>query len=104
MVQPWVRDQSQVPRDFSGSATTANQLVAPWNPVRNYIAIVNDSDEVIYVSLGIPAAVHKGIRLNAAGGVFEKDAKLEKMFYGDIYVIHDGAGNKAFTGTEISGR
>lgn len=102
--RPWVRDPSEVPRDHSGNATNTSKLVIPWNPNRQYLAIVNDSDTVIYVSLGIPAIANKGIRLNAQGGNFELDNKLQKMFKGDIYIIHGGAGNKAFTAQEISGR
>ena len=104
MVQPWVRDPAEVPRDFSGNATTSSQLIIPWNPKRRYIAIVNDSDTTLYLSLGIVAAAATGIRLNANGGSWELDNKLQQMFYGDIYIIHGGAGNKAYTATEVSGR
>lgn len=32
------------------------------------LAIVNDSNEAIYISYGLPAEMNKGIRLNATGG------------------------------------
>ncbi|GAI18892.1 unnamed protein product [marine sediment metagenome] len=38
------------------------------NPKRIILALVNDSDEAIYLSLGGQAAMNMGIRLNASGG------------------------------------
>lgn len=35
---------------------------------RKYLALVNDSDEAIYVELGGTAVMNEGIRLNAGGG------------------------------------
>lgn len=51
-----------------GSSTTQ---IAPVNANRLYLAIVNDSDEDIYLALGNSAVLNEGIRINANGGSFE---------------------------------
>ena len=60
-------------------------IVREYNTKRTYIALVNDSDEVIYLGLGVPAVMNNGVRLNAAGGAYERTP--EKPFYGPIYAI-----------------
>lgn len=51
-----------------GSTTTA---AIPANLNRKYLAVCNDSNEVMYLSFGSSAIMNKGIRLNANGGVLE---------------------------------
>lgn len=51
-----------------GNTTTA---IAAANASRKYLAIVNDSDEAMYLGIGAAAVMNKGIRLNANGGTFE---------------------------------
>lgn len=51
-----------------GSSTTE---ILEANTARKYLAIVNDSNEAIYLAFGVDAVMNKGIRLNANGGVFE---------------------------------
>jgi hypothetical protein len=51
--------------------TVANTSTAVFsaNPHRKYLQLVNDSDEIIYVSVdGAAAVLNTGTRLNAAGG------------------------------------
>ncbi|MCP3684461.1 MAG: hypothetical protein GY861_17490 [bacterium] len=38
------------------------------NGNRKFLILVNDSDEVIYISLSATAAMNEGVRLNANGG------------------------------------
>lgn len=51
-----------------GSTSTQ---VLPADIKREHLLLINDSDEIIYVSFGQPAAANTGIRLNAAGGSYE---------------------------------
>lgn len=57
----------------SATISSANSTVVAANGGRRFLCLVNDSDTVIYVSLGTPARVNKGIRLNALGGSFMMD-------------------------------
>lgn len=50
------------------AAGTASILIARSNPARLRIAIINDSDTVIYVARSDFARLNAGIRLNANGG------------------------------------
>ncbi len=58
-----------VPTSVSVDATTT--VVVAENTKRGGLIMVNDSDETIYLALGADAVLNKGIRLNAAGGVYE---------------------------------
>ncbi len=51
-----------------GNTTT---VISAADPNRRYLAIVNDSSEVIYLAVDADAVMNRGIRLNANGGVFE---------------------------------
>ncbi len=78
-----------------GSSTTAI-LVA--NASRTHAIVVNDSDEVIYLGLGVAAVLNRGIRLNAAGGWYE--ITLTNLFKGAINAICT-SGSKVATVTEL---
>lgn len=55
-------------------SVNADTLVLARNDSRNGFIIVNDSTNVVYLSLGAAAAVaNSGIRLNANGGAFQID-------------------------------
>ena len=71
------------PNNVSIGITSTPILSA--NPERKYAAIINDSGEVVYLSLGSAAILNKGIRLNPRGGVFEITAA--NLFRGNIYGI-----------------
>lgn len=51
--------------------TTTVVLAADASDKREYVAIVNDSDEPVYIALGATAVMNEGIRLNAGGGALE---------------------------------
>ena len=53
------------------SVGVATTIVLAENGARTYLLLVNDSDTVIYLAIGAPAELNKGIRLNANGGAFE---------------------------------
>ena len=79
--------------------TTTQTRILPSNPQRRYALFLNDSNIVIYLSLGIPAATNEGIRLNASGGWYE--ITLINPFYGAIYAV-SLANNKRLMITEVS--
>ena len=60
-------------------------IVREYNTKRTYIVLVNDSNETIYLGMGVPAVMNIGVRLNAEGGSYERTP--EKPFYGPIYAI-----------------
>ena len=95
-------DFMELVRDFTGNVTTSSTESVPPNKNRTGLLLINDSDTVIYVNLGIPAVVNAGIRLNAAGGSYE--IIKTNPFKGAINAIHGGAGNKVLCAVEIEDR
>lgn len=53
------------------SVLSSTTEVAAANTSRQYLAIINDSANVVYLGLGEAAVSGEGIRLNASGGTFE---------------------------------
>ena len=51
-----------------GATSTA---VLPANEQRVWCLLVNDSDEAVYVKVGVAAVLNEGIRINAEGGSLE---------------------------------
>ena len=84
----WVKAPAQVAttstitRTLVGVAST-NVLAANAN--RIFAELVNDSDNVIYLALGTPAVMNRGIRLNANGGEFE--IGLTNLYTGAVTAI-----------------
>ena len=82
-------DVSILGRSFAASTTndviavdaTTTEILAA-NAQRLYALVVNDSNETIYLALGVEAELHKGIRLNANGGSYEIDSN--NFFIGAI--------------------
>jgi len=64
---------------------TESTLVLKANERRKYASFVNDSLQIIYLSLGWPAAVGEGIRLNPEGGWYE--IRWGNLFRGDVFAI-----------------
>ena len=63
--------QSGTPENITVGNTTTEVLSATETANLEEIVLVNDSDEVIYVTYGASAEMNKGIRLNANGGAKE---------------------------------
>lgn len=83
------------PTHTDGDATDGTATWRYLRPVRNLLTLVNDSDEAIYVATGGAAAVmNKGIRLNAAGGMFSWDGA--DVPQGWVYAICS-SGSKVLT-------
>jgi len=70
---------------------TTSTLVLPANLGRKYASFVNDSLEVIYLSLGMEALPGEGIRLNPEGGWFE--INMTNLYLGSVYAVSTGEGN-----------
>jgi len=79
-----------VGKNFSIDVGPKSVLVLPANPRRGYASFVNDSLEVIYLSLGEEAVIGQGVRLNPEGGWYE--ITQTNLYQGDIYAICPGAG------------
>jgi len=75
------------------NVTTSGTLLAAASDYRRFIAITNASDEPIYLALSSNGAeVGKGVYIAPNGGAFELNNV--NMYYGEIWAIHDGVGNK----------
>lgn len=65
---------------------TVSVLVLKANSRRLGAVLTNDSDTIIYLSLGVnPAVINRGIRLNAAGGGYE--IALNNPWDGEVYAV-----------------
>ena len=66
-------DEDVKAKSVNGSVTVGvtSVVVLQANRHRTGAIICNDSDTAIYLTLGNPAVLNSGIRLNANGGVYE---------------------------------
>ncbi|GAI27527.1 unnamed protein product [marine sediment metagenome] len=71
--------------DLVKPLSTTQIMVLDKNPSRTYALFVNDGAELIYLALGIPAIVNRGIRLNANGGNYE--INLTNPWHGSVHAI-----------------
>ena len=83
--------------DTGVAVEVTSTLVLAANPGRVDAVFVNDSNKEIYLARGNAAVLHKGIRLNAAGGSYE--INQNNLFQGAIYAIAEG-GAKILTVSE----
>lgn len=67
-----------------GVATTA---VLAANANRRYAIFVNDSPNVIYLGLGVAAALNAGIRINGNGDYYEMSPEFGNLYTGAINAI-----------------
>lgn len=65
-------------------------LVAEANPNRRCLSLINDSGSVMYITYGVPAAMHLGFRLNKDGGTYP----LHTCCQMSIYAISGSNGNR----------
>jgi hypothetical protein len=85
----------QRPNTNAGVTVAATSTtVLPARVKRHYAAIVNDSNEEIYLARGTAAVANKGIRLNALGGSYEIDQA--NPFDGEVNAIC-ASGSKVLT-------
>jgi len=88
--------------DHTTNVAVTSTLVIAVCKHRTAVWIVNDSDTIIYLALGVAAVVNQGIRLNAGGGSFTM-SKAD-LFKGDISAIHGGAGAKVLCAIQLESR
>jgi len=70
------------------SVTTSSAQVLAANINRAKAILINDSDTVIYLARGMPAALNAGIRLNPLGGSWiEEPDHRGRIFTGPIFAI-----------------
>lgn len=74
--------------DLKKSVSSTQVEVLPVNPLRSYALLVNDGATDIYLGMGIPAELNRGIRLNSAGGSYE--INLSNPWHGSISAISTG--------------
>ena len=67
------------------SVGSADTQVLVANASRKFAAFVNDSNEVIYLSLSATAVMNEGIRLNANGGSYW--INLLELYTGEVSAI-----------------
>ena len=65
--------------------SATQQRVLGDNIARVYALLVNDGTDDIYLGMGIPAIVNRGIRLNNGGGNYE--INLTNPWHGEIYAV-----------------
>ena len=82
--------------NFSVTVGSTSTLVKSLDANRKLLVLVNDSDVVLFLSLGSAAVMNQGIRINANGG----NIVLENpIFTGNVYAIC-AAGGKNIVGCE----
>lgn len=74
--------------DLKLSITSTQREVLPANPARAYALLVNDGTDDIYLGMGIPAVLNRGIRVNNGGGSYE--INLMNPWQGRIYAVSAG--------------
>jgi len=71
--------------DLAKTLSTTQEKILDKNPARVYALLVNDGTEDIYLGMGIPAIVNRGIRVNNGGGSYE--INLMNPWHGEIYAV-----------------
>ncbi len=81
------RDPFDTPTHSFKTVTGTTQEALAANPDRRYALLINDSDEAMYLGIGVAAVANRGIRLNAAGGSYEISEEAGALFQDAINVI-----------------
>ncbi len=89
----------QAPRGVA-VGTSSTEILAT-NANRKHAIIVNDSDVDIWLAIGQPAEVHKGIRLNARGGALVISKRADLFSVQAINGIHESTGTKVACAQEF---
>lgn len=80
------------------AVTTSSSQILASTTCSQYIALVNDGSNTIYLALDAdkPAVANQGIRLNSSGGSFEMSANDANLYNGAIRAIST-TGNSSLT-------
>ncbi|MBA7668203.1 hypothetical protein ES703_76312 [subsurface metagenome] len=98
MVSPRLDINERASDHTTAVAITSTQVMEPEKQ-RSSAEFTNDSDVVIYLALGVDAAVNRGIRLNANGGAYEIGST--NLWKGTVNAIHGGAGTKILCAVQV---
>jgi len=79
VAQPY---QLTITPNHTAKLVNGNTELTGANANRKYLLIVNDSANVVYITLGNAAALHEGIRLNANGGSYEISIPNGNLYLG----------------------
>lgn len=82
------------PKQTVVTVGTGSTLVISANTGCQTRLFENDSDEVIYLTFNVAAALNSGIRLNAAGGSYEMSEKFGNLYQGVVNAICTTGGKK----------
>ena len=69
------------------TAGVASSVALAANANRKYARFQNDSENAIYLKVGVAAVLHQGIRLNANGGSYEMSAGNGNLDVRAVYCI-----------------
>jgi len=83
----------------TATITTASGTALAANANRKYALLVNNSDTVMYIKIGVAAVANQGIRLNANGGSYEMLIG-QNLDIRAINAVHAGSGNKVLLVSE----
>ena len=87
------------PTHTAVNVTTTSGEVLAANTNRLYALLENNTDEVMWIKLGVAAVVNQGIRIGAYGD-YPMSKKSGNLYTGAINAIHNGTGNKVLLVTE----
>ncbi len=80
------------PYALTPALTAVSTPQIPANNARIYLRCSNDSDTVMYLSLGPTPSLNNGVRLNASGGLIEWSDPLGNLWQGSVSAITSVAG------------
>ncbi len=80
------------PYALTPALTAVSTPQIPANNSRIYLRCSNDSDTVMYLSLGPTPSLNNGVRLNASGGLIEWSDPLGNLYQGSISAITSASG------------
>ncbi len=80
------------PYALTPALTAVSTPQIPANNARIYLRCSNDSDTVMYLSLGPTPSLNNGVRLNASGGLIEWADPLGNLYQGSISAITSASG------------
>lgn len=90
-----------VPTHSTTSVADVDTQIVGANGNRKYLLLVNDSDAVVYISVGTSASMNNGIRLEANGGTWEVSVTNGNLITDAVNGIREsGLGDKLVLATE----
>lgn len=71
----------------SSTVATTSRVIVNANVARQYLAIVNDGDQDVYLNFRATSTAGTGIRLNANGGAYEMDITSSNVYVGPVSAV-----------------